>query len=300
MMRCNEKDAQAKVLIGFQCNNHCLFCFEKKHRNVPDKDFDELKQELRVVWEKGYRRVHFIGGEPTIYPSLLELIRYAKKLGFAEVMITTNGRMLAYKQYVSQLIDSGINQIVVSIHGPNAHVHDKLTGVSGSFKQTLQGIRNLKESGTKGVGVNIVITKQNYKHLPEIAKLAKSLGIDRVEFLFVSVIDDYTLHTPAISKVYPYLIKAFKYASSSWTVNNLPMGCYTMGDVFNASYAGDKEETKFIETAADHKIQKVEQKKVITWTKVAACGKCRKNEFCRGIQKIYIKHYGINDLKPYI
>jgi len=41
-------------------------------------------------------------------------------------------------------IKAGATQFGPSLHGHNVETHDSLTGAKGSFDQTVQGIKNLK------------------------------------------------------------------------------------------------------------------------------------------------------------
>ena len=65
--------------------------------------FDSLTQLISVRYgleylkKVGYGRIGFIGGEPSIYPEILELINHARDIGFDGMHIETNGRMFSYK-----------------------------------------------------------------------------------------------------------------------------------------------------------------------------------------------------------
>ncbi len=85
-----------KVIVNltYKCNNYCTFCAvgNRLHENG---DYDFHRQVLVDYRAKGVDLVDFDGGEPTIYPKLLHIIRDARELGYQQVNITTNGRTLA-------------------------------------------------------------------------------------------------------------------------------------------------------------------------------------------------------------
>ncbi|MDE2491370.1 MAG: radical SAM protein [Elusimicrobia bacterium] len=171
--------------VGFRCNNHCSFCVQgDKRKTLPAKELDELRASLEDGRRSGADGVVFTGGEPTLHSGLLELVRYAKSLGYASIQIQSNGRAFCYEKFVRALIDAGVDEFGPSLHGPSPKVHDGLTCAPGSFLQTVTGIRVLKSLGQRVI-TNTVITAENFRLLPEIAQLLVSLGVDQYQFAFI-------------------------------------------------------------------------------------------------------------------
>lgn len=69
-------------------------------------------------------RIIINGGEPTLHPELLEIIRLFHKTG-AEIIVYTNGRKLRDADYCCKLVKM-VNRIVVPVHGEES-VHDNIT-----------------------------------------------------------------------------------------------------------------------------------------------------------------------------
>ncbi|MDD5145923.1 MAG: radical SAM protein [Candidatus Pacebacteria bacterium] len=176
---------RADIKIGFLCNNSCKFCVQGEKRNIfGNKKEDEIKKNLREAKKNNLKGITFTGGEPTIHDSFLELVSYAKFLGFKTIQVQTNGRLFAYKDFCKKTIRAGVTEFSPALHGHNAKIHDFLTGSAGSFEQTLEGIKNLKEL-SQIVLTNTVVTSKNYKFLPQIARLLVGLGVDQFQFAFV-------------------------------------------------------------------------------------------------------------------
>ncbi len=183
------------IKICFQCNNLCRFCVQGNKRynifcvknNKIHRPLNKKKKEIKILLKKeklNNNGVIFTGGEPTIDKNLIQYIKYAKKLGYKVIQIQTNGRMLAYKEYCLELINAGANNFLVAIHGSTAEIHDCLTQSPGSFNETLQGIKNLKKLN-QTVIIKTVITKINYKDLPNIAKMMTVLKVKNIIFTFM-------------------------------------------------------------------------------------------------------------------
>lgn len=174
------------IKIGYQCNNHCLFCVQgDKRKRCAFRDRGEIEQDL-IKAKKSCQSIVFTGGEPAIHPQFLQLVKFAKKLEFEVIQIQTNGRMFAYRSFCEDVIAAGANEFSPALHGHSPDLHDYLTTVKGSFNQTLQGIKNLKALGQRVI-TNTVVTKFNYRHLPEIARLFVLLGVDQFQFAFVHI-----------------------------------------------------------------------------------------------------------------
>ena len=177
-------DRRLDLKVGFACNNNCRFCVAAYKRKLGNKSTEKIMSELDEAKQEGLTEVVFTGGEPTVRPDIAELVAYASSLGYTSIQIQSNGRMFYYKKFCNRMIKAGANEFAISLHAPRAEIHDFLTRSPGSFEQTVQGIRNLKELDRRLL-LNSVVTKSNYIHLPELAKLLVSLGVEQFQMAFV-------------------------------------------------------------------------------------------------------------------
>ncbi len=163
------------VNVSYRCNNHCRFC-AVADRDRADGDPARQIRWIRDAWLRGVRLLDLDGGEPLLYPMLFDLLEAARD--YRRVTITTNGRMLAYETLARKLSSYENLDLLISLHGANPAVHDALTRAPGSYRQTLQGIRNAARY-FKPLGVNTTVTADNWQELPGIASRLVSLGITR-------------------------------------------------------------------------------------------------------------------------
>ena len=175
------------IKVGFQCNNHCKFCMlGNKREKYPDKTTEEIKKILEGSKERA-EGVVFTGGEPTFRPKeLLIWVEHAKMLGYKSIQIQTNGRMFNYLDYCKALIEAGVTEFGPALHASTSKIHDYLTMAPGSWRQTTHGIKNLKSLG-QYVLTNTVVTKLNYKDLPNLARLFVKLKVDQFQFAFMHI-----------------------------------------------------------------------------------------------------------------
>ena len=169
------------VNITYRCNNHCRFC-AVGNRIQEDLPLDEIKARLTEHRAAGVDLLDLDGGEPTLVPRLPELIRWAREAGFRRVNVTTNGRTLANPGTAKRLAAAGLTDLLISLHGPSAAIHDDLTLTPGSFQQTTRGIVLAVRECGDGVdlGVNTTIARGNVDHLEETAALLHRLGIRKL------------------------------------------------------------------------------------------------------------------------
>jgi MoaA/NifB/PqqE/SkfB family radical SAM enzyme len=165
----------AVISIWFGCNNKCSICMLPAPKaKLPPLGFDRFREVVTdIVHDGRYQNLILSGAEVTTHDELDNYVQFASSFGwFRKIQIQTNGRKLNDKNYLKHLIDCGVNEFFVSMHGPES-VHDAVTGVSGSFKETVRGLRNL-EAFDVNVISNTVLTKANFHDIvPLMFFLAK-------------------------------------------------------------------------------------------------------------------------------
>jgi len=167
--------------VGKRCNNKCIICDELQRKGEEEKTIKQIKGELDNARKKT-ESIIISGGEPTIRLDILKIISYAKQIGFKKIAIETNGRMLYYRDFCKNVVEAGANEFNIYFLGHNAKIHDSITGAQGSWKQTIQGIKNLVKMGQKVI-VKVVIVKKNYRHIIEILKLLDNMKITSVQLI---------------------------------------------------------------------------------------------------------------------
>lgn len=175
------------INVTYACNNHCTFCAvgtrTQLHGYAPRQ-----REYLEAYRARGVTMVDFDGGEPTLHPELIELVRYARQIGYERVNVTTNGRRCAYEDYAKALVTSGLTTLLFSVHGADARTHAQQVGVAEAFDQTVAGIRNCVAHAPSGVelGINVTITKSNVGALDAIARLTEELGLSWLNLQFLT------------------------------------------------------------------------------------------------------------------
>lgn len=168
-------EADSTLFLGAKCNSNCIMCpagdQERKNgfsysRELLMKYIDYLPLDLEYLV--------ITGGEPTMQVDLFldALERVKAKFPFTQVLLLTNGRSLSDHWLYTQVCERkpANFRIAIPIHGETPSLHDSITRASGSFEQTMLGLRRLMDSDIK-IEVRIVVTKANCDHLLNIAKM---------------------------------------------------------------------------------------------------------------------------------
>ena len=131
--------------INYMCNSHCVFCASDikilEEREIDLLTFTSLL-ELNDVSPNDYIIIN--GGEPTLSDHLTDVLATVNAKG-AHCHLFTNGRKLSNNDYCRDIINTGVSRISIPIYATNPEEHDRLTGSTDSFRQTVSGIHNILE-----------------------------------------------------------------------------------------------------------------------------------------------------------
>lgn len=106
-----------------RCNLSCDFCFANAQvqGRVYEPSFEQIKEMLAALREERpvpTPAVQFSGGEPTLRDDLPEIIELAKKMGFLQVQVATNGvRLGKDPKYAQTLRDAGLSTVYLHFDG---------------------------------------------------------------------------------------------------------------------------------------------------------------------------------------
>ncbi|MEQ1847557.1 MAG: radical SAM protein, partial [Nitrospira sp.] len=170
-----------------RCNLKCDHCYLDATTKAAGGD-DELSTEecYRLIEQisevnKGCLLV-ITGGEPLVRPDILDIARYAVKLGFM-VVFGTNG-MLIDDQMAKTLVEIGVMGVGISIDSLDAAKHNTFRGVPGAWEAAIAGIEASKRNGLQ-FQVHFSAQPMNYRELPEVIDWAHRLGARVLNVFFM-------------------------------------------------------------------------------------------------------------------
>lgn len=223
-----------------RCNLRCRMCGQWSQEGYMHHRHDGLKTEMdlpdwkRLVDELAAHHISSVllrGGEPFLFPGIIELLRYINSKGIF-VSIDTNGTLL--DDYAADVLDIGKIHLTISMDGP-AEVHDRVRGVVGTWARVRAGLARLDEletsSGQKiGRSLNFTISPDSVGGLGDMPDVARSLSVRTISIV------PYYYFPAAVGQMYEQeLQQHFGCAAFSWRGFHHE-GSGVDWDVFQAQY----------------------------------------------------------------
>jgi MoaA/NifB/PqqE/SkfB family radical SAM enzyme len=162
-----------------RCNLRCKMCGvpERAARGGDELTTDEWKEVLASAARLGTILVSITGGEALLRSDVFEIIDHAHRLGMA-VHLCTNGTTIS-EGVLRQLRASRVDTLSISLESTVAEAHDGLRG-DGTFQRVVQSLRALAPE--LRVGINCLITAQNYRSIAAMIPFAESLRVQQIKF----------------------------------------------------------------------------------------------------------------------
>lgn len=312
------ENSRKRINIGTSgcCNNNCLFCCDRDIYsgvlsasklyftlyNTPYLTLKAFMNESKKI--NSVDSILFTGGETILNKNLISFIRLSKKLGYKNIALQTNGRLLYYKSLCLELIENGMNEINISIHGSSKKIHDALTRSPGSFEEAYGGLSNmvsLKKQHKFKINTNFTITRINYKDIYNYLRMI---------FLFNNAIDavviNMLMYTGNAKRFFNQLFVSYtniavevKRAVDRLKIGNnkyLPFQVFTMPFclmIGYEDYIGKFEESLRIR----NKAVEILPRNFVS-VKCKRCKLCKYYHCCSGIDSVYAERIGWAEFKP--
>ena len=283
---------KALIRLGDSCNNNCSFCHIGPKKGV-NLTTESAKKKILQCKKLGYNFVLFSGGEPTIRKDLKNLAKFMNENSM-DFGLITNGRMLAYREIVQDLVKNNLKYVYCSFLGSNAEIHNKITN-SESFEQVKNGIANIINYQAVKLIVNVTVTSANLDDLRNIVDLAAELGVKNLKFTMVdckgnAMLDDNIM--PCLSLAMRKIKDAIDYALQK---EIKPL----IGD-FPLCLA--EEYSKYIDNMQTNQIEvmsNIDEKDFCPVddddrTKIPCCSGCKHK--CKGVDRNYLKIRGDKEI----
>jgi len=168
--------------ITGKCNLKCRHCFSAVDNSPLLDEWSpaELKELFRQARQAGMCGVMLTGGEPTVYPHLIEALHMLKENDLYLEEFNTNGFDLK-DLVLDTMRELGFDPVMkISLDGLGCH--DRFRGVNGSETKALEAMRRCKERGFR-VSAQTQVNRQTIDTIPRMLDEVESIGLDSVRLL---------------------------------------------------------------------------------------------------------------------
>lgn len=166
------------LTVNRACNMRCPWCYAsatkyEKNATMPPT---LAKRLIGIFKGLGVKNIIILGGEPTIYPHLNEVLQYTISQGIRPVIVT-NGKKLADYSYARSLKEIGLLELTLSLKAVEAEEYKLLshTGDVGLFSSIRSAVKNVQELGL-GLNLSVTLVQSFFGKFRELVDLLVQLN----------------------------------------------------------------------------------------------------------------------------
>lgn len=158
----NGKLLSIEIEFNRSCDFNCIYCYVPKHSSYENElTREEIRDVIVQARDLGARKIIILGGEPMLYPHIMEMFQFIKKQGL-EIELFTNGANIT-PSTAQALFEYGV-VVVLKMNTFDEKLQDILSGKKGAYKQIQEAFKNLKQAGYPSgqpMGISTIICRQN-------------------------------------------------------------------------------------------------------------------------------------------
>jgi radical SAM protein with 4Fe4S-binding SPASM domain len=140
--------------LTYRCNERCVHCY-LDHNDHGEMTTGEIKDLLDQMADAGVFYLTISGGEIMMRRDFFEILEHARKRTFS-IKLKTNG-ILIRKKEADRIKDLGVESVQISIYSHVPEVHDAITKLPGSLRQSIEAIRRLRAHGIHVIMANVLM-----------------------------------------------------------------------------------------------------------------------------------------------
>lgn len=150
-----------RISVTDRCNFRCVYCMPEAGLEwLPRADilsYEEITEVVSQLAPLGLRRLRITGGEPTIRPDLVELIRMLKGIpGIEDIALSTNGVKLP--ELAAPMREAGLDRVNLSADSLQSERIAAIARRNFRFSP-VEAARAATEAGLDPVKLNVVVMR---------------------------------------------------------------------------------------------------------------------------------------------
>ncbi len=169
-----------EIEFSRRCNFRCSYCYVPTKEELENElSRAELKDAISQAKELGAGKIIILGGEPSIYPHLQEMISFIKEEGL-EAEMFTNGSGITPE--LADFLARNKVRVVLKQNSQDEVIQDRLAGKTGAFQIIKEALKNLRQAGYPAadhfLAVSTIICQQNIAELPHMWEWLRNHDIE--------------------------------------------------------------------------------------------------------------------------
>lgn len=280
------------LVLDYDCNLACDYCTitpAMRSRALPT---GAIVRQLRAARDEGFGRVSFTGGEPTIRRDLLPLVREARRLGYEDIKVQSNGLLYAEAGNVARLAEAGVSRWHVSIHTHRARAYERMVQRAGTHALMERGLRNLVAAGLEP-NADLIVMRDTHAHLADAVDWLADRGVRSGQLWLVSLTDGNAANVaslPPLRDLLPSVFEAFDRADERGVdLRSLHLPHCLLGERRDRAIDPAAGGVRVVTPDA---VLDLRDAKLTPRRYVAACEGCAERGACPGVRPDYLERYG--------
>ncbi|MET0494450.1 MAG: radical SAM protein [Actinoplanes sp.] len=165
--------------VTYACPLRCVHCYSESGRRPGRQlDLDGMLRVADAIVELRPKGVALAGGEPFVVRDIFEVAGRISGAGVPVVLYTGGWPVTA--RMVERAADV-LAQVIVSVDGATAEVHDRIRGRAGSFDAAVRALTLLDDAARRArarggralpFGIDCVVVRSNLPEIDDMCRLA--------------------------------------------------------------------------------------------------------------------------------
>ena len=283
------------IILGYGCNLSCDYCTitpQMRQRSLPAQTVANALAQGR---RDGFDHLSITGGEPTIFDTLLPLVRHARTLGYEDIKVQSNG-LLWTPPNVARAIDAGVTRFAVSIHAHRRERYEAIVQRSDTYDAMVAGLRTLVQASQTAsihVSADVIVMRSTLPDLADAIAWLADVGLRHADLWFVSLTDGNAANVesmPAMTEAMPAIRAALAEGRRrGMNVRSLHVPRCLLGA--DRAHAFDPASVGVRVLSPDASFD-LAHSRITGQVHVPACVGCEHESYCPGLREDYLARYG--------
>ena len=191
-----------RISLTDRCNLRCVYCMPKEglqwQPRADQLSAQEIVQVVKTAAQGGVTRVRLTGGEPLVFPDIVEIVRRIASIPtIEEVSLTTNAMLL--ERLAQPLAAAGLTRVNISLDTLDRDKFRRITR-GGEIDRVWRGIAAAERAHLAPLKLNTVIVRGlNADEIPALARLTieNDWHVRFIEVMPIGNVDDWGEGFPA-------------------------------------------------------------------------------------------------------
>ncbi len=168
-----------EVEFSLACNFKCPYCYNERQTGKNELSDEQMDDAIAQAKDLGAEKIIILGGEPMIYPSIHDRIRFIHNLGL-RIEMFTNGSHMSMEN-ARFMFDHEV-AVVLKMNSRKKELQNRMAGRDDAYDIINAALKNLRKAGypTPGrrLAVSTVISEQNIEELPSLWRWLRNRDIE--------------------------------------------------------------------------------------------------------------------------